>query len=182
MANTTSPLEHLKNADLLFNEADTQLAIGALGKQINSDYTNDIPVILSVMTGGLIFSGQLIPKLSFPATVNYIHATRYQNGVEGRGLVWIVKPNIDIKNKSVLILDDILDEGITLKAIVDECFLLGANQVKTAVLVEKELGKDKPIEADYVGLKVPNCYVFGFGMDVEGWWRNLPGIYALKNT
>jgi hypoxanthine phosphoribosyltransferase len=80
----------------------------------------------------------------------------------------------------VLLLDDILDAGVTLAAVRDACLALGAAQVKVAVLTEKDLGQAKPIEADYVGLVVPDRYVFGCGMDVYGWWRNLPAIYALK--
>jgi hypoxanthine phosphoribosyltransferase len=87
----------------------------------------------------------------------------------------------NIKNRKVLILDDILDEGITLKAIVEESGRLGAVDIKTAVLVEKNLSKSKPIQANYVGLNVPDCYVFGCGMDLYGWWRNMPAIYAINN-
>ena len=94
---------------------------------------------------------------------------------------WLVKPKNSINNRNVLILDDILDAGITLKAIVDECEQLGATNIKIAVLVEKQLDIIKPVQADYVGLMVPDRYVFGCGMDVYGWWRNLPSIYALQD-
>jgi hypoxanthine phosphoribosyltransferase len=134
------------------------------------------------MNGAIFFAGQLTPRLTFPLQLDYVHATRYQNGVEGKEVRWIVKPKATIKGKNVLILDDILDEGHTLKAIVDECRLLGAKQVKVAVLVEKELGKQKPVIADYVGITAPNRYIFGCGMDIHGWWRNLPAIYALKEA
>ena len=101
---------------------------------------------------------------------------------EATDLQWVIKPKNLIKNRNVLILDDILDEGITLKAIVDECEQLGANEINVAVLVDKALNKPKPIQADYVGLSVPERYVFGCGMDVFGWWRNLPAIYALNKN
>jgi len=91
-----------------------------------------------------------------------------------------VMPKVNINNRKVLILDDILDEGITLEAIVSQCKQIGASEVQVAVLVEKNLSKSKPIQANYVGLEVPNRYVFGCGMDVYGWWRNMPAIYALK--
>lgn len=95
---------------------------------------------------------------------------------------WIVEPKAEIENRAVLILDDILDEGVTLKSIVDACHTLGAKQVKVAVLVDKALDKTKPITADYIGIIVPNRYIFGCGMDINGWWRNLPAIYALKTS
>lgn len=179
---TVNPHQIRRDADCLFTADDVTLAISAISSALNTDYKDECPVVLSVMTGAVFFAGRLMSELSFPLELDYIHATRYQKGVEGREIQWIVKPKLEIKQKHVLILDDILDEGVTLKAIVDECYALGAKQVKTAVLVEKELGKEKIVRADYIGLKVPNRYVFGCGMDVYGWWRNLPAIYALKNT
>jgi len=117
-----------------------------------------------------------------PLKVNFVQATRYHDATEGKELKWIVMPKANVKDRNLLILDDILDEGITLKAIVDQCKLLGAKEIKSAVLVEKQLNKNKAMNADYVGLIVPERYVFGCGMDVYGWWRNLPAIYALKAT
>lgn len=179
---TDSPYQLLEKSELLFSEHDVAQAVLAIAKQLNTDYANEPPVILSVMTGATVFTGHLIPKLTFPLELDYVQATRYEDGVEGKNLSWKVKPKSTIKNRSVLILDDILDEGITLKAIVDECLLLGAKEVKTAVLVEKKLSISKPVQTDCVGLIAPNRYIFGFGMDVYGWWRNLPAIYALKDT
>ena len=94
--------------------------------------------------------------------------------------MWTALPKVDLNGRVVILLDDILDEGVTLKAIQDKCFDLGATKVMTAVLVEKKLDHEKPIKADFVGLEVPNQYVFGYGMDAYGWWRNLPAIYALS--
>lgn len=179
---SVNPHQYRRDADCLFNANDVSLAISAVSSALNVDYKNECPVVLSVMTGAVFFTGRLMADLTFPLELDYVHATRYQKGVVGKEIKWIVRPKLDIKLKQVLILDDILDEGITLKAIVDECYALGAKHVKTAVLVEKELAREKIIRADYVGLKVPNRYVFGCGMDVYGWWRNLPAIYALKNT
>lgn len=176
------PHQYLRDADCLFSEKDVSQAISTVSTVLNSDYKDEHPIILSVMTGAVFFTGKLMAKLNFPLELDYVHATRYEKGVEGRSIRWIVKPSLEIQGRSVLVLDDILDEGITLKAIVDECYSLGAKQVKTAVLVEKELEKSKLISANYIGFKVPNRYVFGCGMDVFGWWRNLPAIYALKNT
>ena len=133
------------------------------------------------MNGGLYLTGQLLPKLKFPLELDYVHATRY-DVMAGKSLKWLTKPKSSVKDKNILILDDILDEGITLKAIVDECIQLGAKQVNIAVLVDKMLDKEKPIEADHVGLTVPNRYIFGCGMDINGWWRNLPAIYAFNNN
>jgi hypoxanthine phosphoribosyltransferase len=179
---TADPHQYIRNADCLFSEDDVSLAISTISSNLNSDYKKEAPIVLSVMTGAVFFTGKLMAHLTFPLELDYVHATRYEKGVEGKCVKWAVKPKVEIKDRSVLVLDDILDEGITLNAIVNECYSLGAKQVKAAVLVEKELEKSKLISADYVGFKVPNRYVFGCGMDIYGWWRNLPAIYALKNT
>ena len=173
-----NPQHYLENAQLIHHQQAVDQAISTIAHQLNEDYANEPPVVLCVMGGGVFFTGQLLPQLNFPLEFDYIHATRY-HGTSGNVVEWLVKPKNSINNRHVLILDDILDAGITLKAIVDECEQLGAIDIKIAVLVEKQLDIYKPLQADYVGLMVPNLYVFGCGMDVYGWWRNLPAIYAL---
>lgn len=182
MTAAVDPHQYLKEAECLFSEQEVAVAIETLVSSLNADYKDDCPLLLSVMTGAVFVTGQLMPHLTFPLDLDYIHASRYQKGVVGKDVEWIVKPRVEMRNRSVLVLDDILDEGVTLKAIVEACYSLGAKQVKTAVLVDKELEKSKPIKADYIGLTVPDRYVFGCGMDVYGWWRNLPAIYALTTT
>lgn len=177
----SNPNQYLKDADLLFSKHEVSQAIANIATLINADFDSECPVVLSVMTGATVFAGQLVQLLTFPLELDYVHATRYQDGTEGHNVSWIVKPKANIKDKHVLILDDILDQGLTLKSIVDACDSLGAKSIKIAVMVEKEINKPKSIEADYVGLMVPDRYVFGCGMDVHGWWRNLPAIYALKH-
>lgn len=175
---TVDPQQYIQNAELIYNEVDVNQAITKLAKQMNKDYAGEAPVVLSVMNGGFFFTGQLLPQLQFSLEFDYLHATRY-NGVEGSVVEWLVRPKKTINGRKVLILDDILDVGITLKNIVDECKQIGAIDIKVAVLVEKKLEVVKPISADYIGLVVPNRFVFGCGMDIYGWWRNLPAIYAL---
>ncbi len=182
MAKSVNAYQYIDDADLLFSEEAVSQMVRSLASRITLDCKNDFPILLSVMNGALVFAGQLVPHLTFPLELDYLHATRYQGNTVGKKITWVVKPSININDRNVLILDDILDEGITLRAIIDACYASGAKQVKTAVLVEKELSKNKPVKADYVGFKVPDHYVFGCGMDIHGLWRNLPAIYALKNT
>lgn len=173
-----NPQDYIKKAQLIHSQLAVNQAISMMAQQLNVDYKCEPPVVLCVMGGGVFFTGQLLPKLDFLLEFDYIHATRY-HGINGSVVEWLVKPKKTINNRNILILDDILDEGITLKAIVDECKKLGAKNIKIAVLVEKQLNIHKPVHANYVGLTVPNRYVFGCGMDIYGWWRNLPAIYAL---
>ncbi len=178
--NTPQPLQLLEQADLIHSSEVVEAAITRLSNEISQKLENTIPVVICVMGGGVVFAGQLLTQLKFPLELDYVHASRYQNATVGKALRWQSLPKSDLTNRTVLLLDDILDEGITLKAIQEKCFELGAAQVFSAVLVEKKLDHIKPVSADFVGLEVPNRYVFGYGMDAYGWWRNLPAIYALN--
>ncbi len=175
------PQQLLSQSEVIYSPQQVSEAIHGLAMQINQDLHDQVPLVLTLMNGGLYFAGQLLPKLGFPLEQDYVQATRYQGEIEGKEIHWVHSPSEKIKGRVVLLLDDILDAGITLAAVRDQCLALGALQVKIAVLAEKDLGQAKPIQADYVGLVVPNRYVFGCGMDVDGWWRNLPAIYALKD-
>ena len=178
--NTNTPQQLLDSAQLLHSSAVVKAAVARLGDEITLALQDTSPVVICVMSGGLVFAGQLLARLNFPLQVDYVHASRYQNNTVGNSLTWQALPKFDLSNRTVLLLDDILDEGITLLAIKDKCLTLGAKAVLSAVLVEKVLDHSKPMVADFVGLEVPNSYVFGCGMDAYGWWRNLPAIYALK--
>lgn len=179
---TPHPQQLLEQAELIHSSEVVAAAISRLGDEISLLLQHENPIVLCVVSGGIVFTGQLLTHFNFPLELDYVHATRYQNKTVGRSLVWDVLPKLNQTNRTILLLDDILDEGVTLKAIKDKCFELGAAKVFCAVLVEKQLDHIKPISADFVGLKVPDRYVFGYGMDAYGWWRNLSAIYALKTS
>lgn len=178
--NTPLPQQLLEQAELIHSSEAITAAIGRLGEEISTALKHTNPIVLCVVSGGIVFAGQLLTRFDFPLQLDYVHASRYQNATVGRSLVWEALPKLDLNNRTILLVDDILDEGVTLKALHDKCFELGAAKVFCAVLVEKLLDQEKPIAADFVGLEVPDRYVFGYGMDAYGWWRNLPAIYALK--
>ncbi len=169
----------LQHSELVFSAAQVDAAIDRMVGQIQTlpDIESSL-VMMCVMRGGLYLSGQLLAKLKLPAKIDYLQANRYQ-GLQGAGIGWSKQPELVLQAQTVLVIDDILDEGITLAEVVRFCREAGAKQVYTAVLTEKDNGFDKPLQADVVGLVVPNQYVFGCGMDVYGWWRNLPEIRAL---
>lgn len=174
-----NPQQLLTDSELIHSTQVVEAAIVRLSHEISQALENTSPVVICVMGGGIVFAGQLLTQLKFPLELDYVHASRYQTGTVGKTLDWKSLPKLDLTNRTVLLVDDILDEGITLKAIQEKCFELGAAQVFAAVLVEKTLDHIKPVSADFIGLEVPNRYVFGYGMDAYGWWRNLPAIYAL---
>lgn len=169
-------------ADLLVNESEVCAAIGRMASEITAQLQDSNPIVISVMNGGLIFTGQLLTKLVFPLEVDYVHATRYGHETNGAHLHWTVRPQLELKGRTVLLLDDILDEGVTLAAIAEYCRQQGAARVLMAVLVEKlHLRKVTPgMRADFSGIEVGDRFLFGYGLDYKGYWRNAPGIYAVK--
>ena len=172
----------MEEADCLFDEATVETAISQMAAKINAELAERNPVVFCVMNGGLIISGKLVSQLNFPLELSYLHATRYRNETTGGELFWKAKPEISFIDREVLIIDDILDEGHTLAAIIEFCKHAGASAVHTAVLVDKQHDrKARPdLKADFVGLECEDRYIFGYGMDYKGYWRNAAGIYALK--
>jgi hypoxanthine phosphoribosyltransferase len=169
----------LDTAELICDAAAVNEAIHQLATRITADYRDRFPLMLTVMNGGMMFAGQLLPQLNFPLQCDHIHASRYHMNTEGGQVEWLSMPNVSVSGQHVLLLDDILDEGHTLNAIKHELLKMGASTVACAVLTEKLTGKTKPIQAEYVGLTLPDRFVFGCGMDINGVWRNLPAIYAI---
>ncbi len=181
MTDSLSPRQLLEKSDLIFCEDEIRAVMLRLAAEITRELAESEPLVLCVMGGAVVFTGQLLTLLNFPLEFDYVQASRYHKGTSGQQLVWKVTPGDNVRGRTVLLLDDILDEGHTLAAVQERCLQAGAERVVIAVLAEKDTGLDKPIRADFVGLQLPNRYVFGCGMDVHGWWRNLPSIYALKD-
>lgn len=173
----------LEDADLLADSSEVDAVISRMSEEITERLRDSVPLILCVMNGGLIFSGQLLTRLRFPLEIDYVHATRYGDKTQGGGLFWKARPESDMSGRVVLLLDDILDEGVTLSAIVDFCLQQGAAQVLTAVLVDKRHErKAKPgLRADFTGMETADRFLFGYGLDYRGFWRNASGIYAVKS-
>lgn len=170
----------LQQAELLYPAEEVQAAVARVAREINSALAGVHPLVLSVMGGAVVFTGQLLPLLDFPLDFDYVHVSRYGSGQQGGALRWKVEPCEAVRGKVVLVVDDILDEGETLAAIKQRVMDLGAASFYCAVFADKLNGKSKPIRADFIGMGLPDRFVFGFGMDVHGAWRNLPAIYAVK--
>ena len=174
-------LRLLAEAEVVCTPERVQTEVARMAREITARLEGEFPVVLSVMGGAAVFTGQLLPQLAFPLEFGAIEVTRYNNDIEGREITWRLPPRDNVRERTVLVVDDILDEGITLAAIRKTLLEMGAAKVLSAVFADKDLGREKPVTADFVGVIVPNRYVFGFGMDAYGLWRNLPAIYALKD-
>lgn len=173
--------EIFQGSEQLYSAAQIERALSSMARQIHQDLEHEDPVVLCVLIGGIVLTGKLLTLLDFPLQVDYIHATRYGDKTVGEKLEWIAKPRVSLKNRAVLIIDDILDKGVTLSHIVDFCKSQQAKFIKTAVVVEKDTTREPHAvqKADYTGLVVEDKYVFGYGMDYKGYLRNAPGIYAI---
>ena len=171
----------LGEADLLYTPAQVDAALDRMAHGVAEDLSELNPLVLVVMIGGLFPAVKLLERLDFPLEVDYIHATRYRGGVRGGELQWRARPTHALHERTVLVVDDILDEGTTLAAVVADCVQKGARKVYTAVLTDKQHPRERSLErADFTGLPLPDRYVFGSGMDYKGFHRNVPGIYAVK--
>jgi hypoxanthine phosphoribosyltransferase len=184
MAEMTAP-EKIKGvsarAHCLYQSDQIERALKNMASAIHADLQDENPIVLCVLIGGVVLTGKLLTLLDFPLQMDYIHASRYGDELVGSQLKWVVKPRLSLKGRTVLIVDDILDHGITLAGIIEYCKEQGALAVKTAVLVDKEVTRPAAglQKADYTGIVVENRYIYGYGMDYQGYLRNAPGIFAV---
>ncbi|HHJ17180.1 MAG TPA: hypoxanthine-guanine phosphoribosyltransferase [Gammaproteobacteria bacterium] len=173
----------LAGADLLYSQQDVEQALDRMAVDIEALLGKRNPLLVCVMTGGLVPAGELFTRLDFPVQLDYLHATRYQGTQGGTELKWICEPSRSLRDRTVLVVDDILDEGLTLAAILDYCRAQGAAAVYSAVLIEKlHTRKPDDLKADFVGLQAEDRYLFGYGMDYHGYLRNVKGIYAVAGS
>ena len=169
----------LAQADRLYNNAAVEHAITGMARQLDRVLDGETTVALCVMTGAVVLAGKLLPQMQTPLLLDYVHATRYRGETSGGGIAWLKRQETPLGGRSVLVIDDILDEGYTLEAIVAHCHDAGATRVVSAVLTEKIHKRGCGFRADVVGLTVPDRYVFGYGMDYKGFLRNAAGIFAV---
>lgn len=168
-------------ADCLCDTATVEKAIAELAEKVARDYAGLNPVVVCAMNGALWLTGRLVEQLDMPLELDYLHASRYRGETTGGELMWQAEPQTSLGDRHVLIVDDILDEGITLAHIQRALNAQQPASLKTLVLVEKKHQRCVvETQADYIGLQVEDRYVFGCGMDYYGQWRQLPAIYAVK--
>ena len=177
-------LEHYRhvaeNAELLWPKTEVLDALDRMARNIAQDLSDKNPILLCVMTGGVVVMGHLATRLAFPLQMDYVHATRYRGATKGGELNWIAHPSMTLQGREVLLVDDIFDEGVTLKALAHYCVDQGVKSVESAVLVSKIHDRKVNYNPKYIGLEVPDRYVYGFGMDYKDYWRNAAGIYAVQ--
>lgn len=186
LSESLSPIEMqkvLNEAECLYNEEEMDEALNSLAKDLNEQLRDKNPLILCVLKGAIVTAGKLLPKLNFPLELDYIHASRYRKD-QGYDLSWYAKPQKSLEGRTVVLLDDIIDEGLTLACLTDYCKKEGAKEVLSAVLIDKNRTRAQSglSSADFVGLKIPNKFIIGYGLDYDGYFRNMPGIFVMPEN
>lgn len=173
----------LNEAECLYSYSEVNEALDRMAHDITQKLADTTPLILCVMTGALVPTGHLVTRLHFPLEIDYVHATRYRGTTRGGDLHWLVEPRRNLKGRTVLIIDDIMDGGLTLAAIIDYCVQAQAKAVYSAVMVSKIRPREPGVnfEPDFVGVTADDRYLVGFGLDYEEFLRNVPGIYAVNS-
>lgn len=173
----------LNEAECLYSFDEVNAALDRMAVEITKKLKDSNPIILCVMTGAMIPTGHLVTRLHFPLEIDYIHVTRYRGSMRGGDLHWLVEPRYSLKGRTILIVDDIMDGGLTLAAIIDYCKQQKAKDIHTAVMVSKKRAREEGVnfEPDFVGVETEDKYLFGFGLDCEEYLRNIPGIYAVNS-
>lgn len=171
----------LGQASQICSKIEVEKALDKLAEEITDELKNENPIFICVLNGAIVPMGQLMTRLDFPLQMDYIHASRYRGKMEGGQLEILAKPVSSLKNRKVVLVEDIIDTGITLKHIVDYCYKEGAEKVYTATLIDKSMNRSSKglQKADFVGIEIPNEFIIGYGLDYEEYFRNLDGIYAM---
>lgn len=182
MTYPTNYHEAMQQSECLYTQSDICNALDKMASVMTDQLADQHPIFLAVMTGALVVTGHLLPRLHFPLQLDYVHATRYRGAVRGGDLHWMVEPRLPLKDRTVVVVDDILDGGLTLAAIMDYCQQMGAQKVYSAVMINKKRVREPGvvIEPDFAALETENRFLFGFGLDYEEELRNAPGVYAFK--
>jgi len=181
MSRLPEALRVLREADCVCDAAAVNAAYDRLAAALSAEYGGRNPLVLAVMIGGMVPAAEILKRVEFPFEMDYLHATRYRGATSGGGLLWKRQPDAVLGGRHVLVIDDILDEGHTLVAVRKALQEFAPASLKVAVLADKlHDRRASEAHAEFIGLSVPDRYVFGCGMDYKEYWRQLPAIYAVR--
>jgi len=154
--------------------------IAALGRDIERDFQNREMVVVSLLNGTVMFIGDLIRHLSHPLRLDFMGVSSYGKGTESGDLVFTKELRLDVRGRDVLLVDDILDTGRTMRRVLEKICLLGPRRIRTCVLLDKPSRRVEKVKADFVGFEIPDVFVIGYGLDFAEKYRNLPFVGVLK--
>lgn len=157
------------------------VAIGEIAEKINRDFANDSIMLLVVLKGSMIFAADLVRKITIPCSIETVRARSYGHGMETSGKVELDFTAIDFKNKNIIIVEDIVDSGLTLTALIEWLLKENPASVHVAALLSKPEARRTDVEVKYCGIEIPPRFVVGYGLDYAEYGRNLPEIYVLSD-
>lgn len=167
-------------ASILITEQMLARRIRQLGREIERDFAGRDLVVVSLLNGTVMFIGDLIRQLSHPLRLDFMGVSSYGKGTESGDLVFTKELRLDVQGRDVLLVDDILDTGRTLRRVLEKLCLLGPKRIRTCVLLDKPARRVERVKADYVGFTIPDQFVVGYGLDFAEKYRNLPFVGVLK--
>jgi hypoxanthine phosphoribosyltransferase len=171
----------LNQSEELISEADLHAAICRLAEHLTEAVGTRFPLMLSIAHSGLVFTGLLLPRLAFPLQFDQLQISHRTHSHTEQSSGWRVTTRAHVKGRVVVVLDDILDDGETMSAVRQRILDMGAAQCLAVVLCDKRNAQTEARQADFSAVQLPDeRHVFGSGMDIRGYWRNLPGIWAQK--
>ncbi len=168
---------------VLIDEAVIQKRLDVLAEKVKADFEGKPIVVVALLKGAILFMADLLRRVPLPMEIECLNVASYHGGTESSGVVSFLDKTLpDVKGRSVLVLDDILDTGRTLDAVTKKLEEQGAAEVKTCVLLSKDIPRDMMMEADYTGFVIGDEFVVGYGLDYQGRYRNLPYVGILKES
>ncbi|HYE31749.1 MAG TPA: hypoxanthine phosphoribosyltransferase [Methylomirabilota bacterium] len=167
-------------SQVLIPEPKLARRIKALAREIQRDFAREELVVVPLLTGTIMFLADLLREISLPCRLDFMGVSSYREGTSSGELVFTKELRLDVRGREVLVVDDILDTGKTLHVVTRKLRELGARNIRICVLLEKQVPRTHKVQADYVGFRIPNLFVVGYGLDYAERYRNLPFVGVLK--
>lgn len=161
------------------SEREINARIFEIAKKINKDFEGEEVVFIGILNGAFLFAAELFKRITLNARISFVKLASYEGTKSSGSIKELIGWNEEIKNKQIIVIEDIVDTGNTLERIVDELIIRKARSIKIVTLLLKPEAYTKDIKVDYVGFEIPNDFVVGYGLDYDGYGRNLPSIYTL---
>mgnify|MGYP004466826819 CR=1 FL=1 len=166
---------------VLYSEDEIKQLVKKLAKNVEEDYRGKNPLVICILKGAVVFMTDFVRAIDDYVEMDFMDVSSYYGGTKSTGEVRIIKDvDTSVRNRDVVIVEDIIDTGATLKSLMEMFEHRGANSVKVCALFDKPSGRQEVVHADYVGATVPDEFVVGYGLDYAGRYRNLPYVGVLK--
>ncbi len=168
-----------KSFDIFIDEKTIQSRVAELGKQISSDFQDQTPIFLSILNGSFMFASDLLKETNIDCKISFLKMASYLGTKTGGAVKQLIGLNEDIKGKPVIVLEDIVDTGITIENIIKQLKAYDPSEIRIATLLFKPEAYIKDIKLNYIGFEIPNKFIVGYGLDYDGFGRNLKHIYQI---